>query len=245
MNAALQKFKVRWLSRKASVPVASCVHYGGFRYGHGEYNPYETYLCQLVQAVDPAEVRAKFIEFLQHYRPRHLGEALGVELTRPYPLWFYPWSREMPPAGWRDRPADCPDILTHFSAQGILRYRIEEEFQWLERALDSIRRHGFQPERFKSPIFVRRLVRMDGATAHLVLDGNHRLSALCALGHEEVEVSFLPWATLRQDQLSRWQQIRQGAYDADDARRVFAVYFEGNHRPRTREEPASLLEANG
>ena len=244
MNPGVQRWLRRGFGRCAQVPISDCVHYGGFRYGRGEYNPYETYLQQLLHEGSEA-ARSRFIEFLRHYRPRHLGAALGLELKREYALWHYPWSRLSSrtdeSGAWCDDPDDCPDILTHFSDRGILVRRIEEEFVWLERAMYSIRRHGFQPDRFGDPLFVQKLVGRDGRTAHLMLDGNHRLSALSALGETMAPVHWAPWSVVREEHLARWPLVRDGSYETEDARKVFHAIFNGNQCPRTCESPAPLL----
>lgn len=243
INTWLQRLWSHWGVAAETVALGQCVHYCGFRYGRGEYNPYETYLHDLVRTGNVAAARARFVDFLQHYRPRNFAEALGVELNRPGALWFYPWVRHAPPPAWCENPADCPDILTHFSARGIPRPRIEEEFGWLERALDSIRTHGYEPRKFRSSILARKLIREDGATAYLLQDGNHRLAALSALGRRDATVCCPPWLAVRESELLHWPQVRRGVYSADDARRVFRVHFQGNHRPRTTPFAAEILEA--
>lgn len=242
MSRALRAWLSTWFTRPAAVEVSSCVHFCGFRYGCDHFNPYEDYLQALTAGCHRDAARQEFIGFLQHYRPRDFGEALGVALRRSYPLWLYPWSRRTPPPAWQPRQEDCPDLLTHFTPAGIARARIEAEFAWLERALESIRMHGFQPERFRAPILARRLVKADGRVAWLLLDGNHRVAALSALGIDQVRLRYFPIATVSETGLPRWNQVRNGRYDAGDARLVLNQYFAGNRRPWTGSEPAPLLE---
>lgn len=242
INTWLQQFWARQGLHKETVQVSACVHYGAFRYGRGEYNPYETYLVDLLRDGDPQPARRRLWEFLRHYRPRHFGEALGADLRETQALWRYPWSRGQPPPAWVERDEDCPDILTHFLDRGVSRRRVEQEFEWLEKALESIRQHGYQPKRFGSTVLARKLVRLDGAQSYLLQDGNHRVAALVALGRREVEVSCPPWLTVREAELSGWFQVRCGACSAADARWIFHAYFEGNVRPRTVDSPAPIWE---
>ncbi len=242
INTWLQRFWSRWGIGETTVPLAHCVHYGAFRYGHAEYNPYQSYLADLVRDGDPAVARQRLLDFLQHYRPEHFGAAIGASLSRPYPLWLYPWSRATPAPAWVTREQDCPDILTHFLPAGIPRRRLEEEHAWLERALASIRTHGYQPKKFRSAILASKLERADGSVCYLLLDGNHRVAALAALGHDRVAVCCPPWLAVRENELSGWPQVRSGAYTPDDARRVLQAYFAGNHQLRTGELPAPLWE---
>lgn len=231
----------RLLARRVTVPIAQCVHYGAFRYGRGEDHPYETY-ARLLADGGRARARAWFVDFVRHYRPRHFGPALGARLAAEHGLWHYPWDRTLPAnRGWFDDPLEFPDIVTQYCAEGLLWFRIEQEFFWLERAFYSIRRFGYRPEKGEA-LQARRLQRVDGADAWLILDGNHRLSALAALGHREVEVQFVPHAAVEEKKLAAWPQVRRGVYTAADAAAVFHAYFAGNPRWRVAETPAPLLE---
>lgn len=243
MSTVLQRFGFRWLARVETVAVADCVHFAGFRYGRNEINPYENYVTALVQGEAVDSARARFTEFLQHYRPRHLGEALGVELERTYPLWCYPWSRRLPAPGWRDDPADVPDIITFFSARGILRSRIVEEFRWLEQCLDSIRKNGYQPGRFSGDPKTRRLVAADGQVRHVVHDGNHRLAVLAALGVRRLPVRYVPLMTVHEPDLPGWPGVVAKSFTTDDARRIFRAYFAERPVARTTAQPADVLES--
>lgn len=243
MNPRFQFWLFRLAGREVRVPLSACVHFCGYRYGRGEFNPYENYVTARVQGASEAEARERFVQFLLHYRPRHFGEALGLDLRRRYPLWLYPWSRRSVPDGWCAEPADCPDILTHFSERGISSRGLTAEYRWLEGSLRSIRENGYRPDRFRSIIRARRLVRVDGCAAYLLLDGNHRVSALSALGYKEASVRYLPVATVRGAAVSRWPQVRNGTYTELDAARVFAVYFDGNQCSRTTDVPSSIVPA--
>jgi len=248
MSPPLQRLAFRWLARPVTVPIADCVHFCAFRYGRNEFNPYENYAVKYARG-DREGARAGFLEFLQHFRPTGLGAALGIELTRPVGLWQYPWMRRDSSGlngrgarpGWHDDPAAVPDIITHFSEKGILRSRIEQEFGWLEQAVDSIRAHGYQPERFGRHIEVRRLVAKDGRAAYLVYDGNHRLSALVALGATEVVARYVPIMTVREAALDRWPQVAAGRCTREDAERIFHAYFSGRTSARTAASAAPLL----
>lgn len=223
---------------KAEVAISECVHYCAFRYGHDEYHPYQTYIRRLHRG-DPIEaIRREFIDFLLHFRPRHMGAALGVDLSRAYPLWAYPWSRPWTllrtrrGAGWHPRARDVPDVITHFSDAGISTARIEMEYGWLHGAYDALTREGYRPDRYGCPR-VQVLEGEQGRRAYLVLDGNHRISTLVALGHRSLEVEHDPRESLRIRDLDRWWGVRLRKYSREDARRVFGAYFAGNQRVRT------------
>jgi hypothetical protein len=249
MNPILQGWVFRRLAKAKTVPIAQCVHYCAFRYGCGDINPYENYALALARGEPLQAARDRFLDFLRHYRPDDFGAALGVTLSRSHGLWQFPWGGGSAVAtggrpGWVDDPDDAPDIITHFSARGILKFRLEEEFLWAERLFYSLRRRGFQERPSDRAIEACTLTATDGATRYLIIDGNHRISALVAAGHETVTVRCTPLVAVRETALPKWPRVRDGTYTPDDARRVFRAYFTGNQRTRTTDSPAPVLEVN-
>ncbi len=247
---------VRVRTYRFEIPINACVHYSGFRFGHGDYNPIECYLRDVYHQRPIVQARRLFIQFLLHYRPRHMGEAIGVEgMTRCYPMWRYPWDvidLRPPDEAWCESPQACPDILTHFSALGILSYRIDEEFLWGERVLHSIAAHGYKPNDFRrtstapfEPIRTFELRKCDGRSAYLLLDGNHRVGALSALGQTTVFVEQADTDVAYEADCEYWYGVRSGMYSKADALRVFNAYFEGNYRYRICDQPAHIMGPSG
>jgi hypothetical protein len=232
--------------RTIEVPIENCVHFCGFRYGHGDYNPYESYATGLHSGESLDNLRHQFIDFLQHYRPRNMGQALGISLSKHYPLWLYPWKR-FPKAkfalsnGWLEDPSQPPDILTHFSDRGILRWRIEEELRWMEHAYVSIKKEGYNPRLHRSYVTVRELRRKDRRGVFLLLDGNHRVSAMSALSFRSVLCKRLCFDIVHEERIESWFGVRKGYYTREDALSIFGAYFTGNHNYRTDSIPAPIL----
>jgi hypothetical protein len=225
---------------KIDVPIRDCVHYAGFRYGRGEYNPYETYLVE--RHAERPGAKRRFVEFLKYYRPRDLGEALDVQLSQPAPLWCFPWQTYLPGQrsmgrGWLPRARSIPDVITFFSDEGILAAHIDREFGWLERALARIRRDGYQPERFG---FVHVITLRADTDAHLMLDGNHRVAAMAALGESTVRVVQI--GIVRKDAAERWPAVRTDKVSRDDALAIFGAYFRRRERCSTTATPAAVIE---
>lgn len=244
----LKHFIARPLNYRLEISISDCAHYCGFRYGVGAYNPYENYLLDIVGGIGEVRARERFIDFLRHYRPRHMAMALGITLSREYPLWIYPWqyfTRRQFSArrAWLDHADQCPDILTHFSDQGVLEFRVNEEFVWLERALYSIASEGYQPARYGYARTIQ-LRRRDNVSVYLMLDGNHRLSAMSALGQRVIRVQQNINNLIREDHCDRWYGVQQGYYTVGDALAIFHAYFAGNHHYHTTEVSAPILQLN-
>lgn len=213
--------------------ISECVHFCAFLYGHGRYNPYETYILGLHHGREIDDLYSEFLDFLVGYRPGTLGAALGLNLNRDYPLWLFPWSRPWKfwnidtRKGWYDDPFDIPDIITHFSESGIPSRMIEKEIGWLTGAYHSIVAQGYHPERFGYPTGNL----LDGGArgrACIIRDGNHRISSLSALGFESVQIRCPGWNRVSLDELDNWSGVKNRFFTKDDAERIFMVYLDGN-----------------
>lgn len=246
MLSPLQKLITKLTTTTIVVFINECVHYCGFRYGHDEYNPYETYINRLHYGVNNDLINYEFVEFLRYYRPYTLGEALGITLSKPYPLWTFPWNKFNITdfnllKGWYNDLEGPPDILTHYCTKGIPYSRINQEIVWLERAYKSIKAFGYSPKKFRNFITVKRLRNLNGKNSYLVLDGNHRLSALSALGHKHIICKCSQSDDVYEGDINNWFGIKNSLFSIEDAKCIFHAYFNGNNNYRTTDTPAKLI----
>ena len=229
------------LSERRTVAIADCVHFCAYRYGRNETNPYEEYARKLHAGYELAQVRREFVAFLQRYRPLDLGQALGVRLSRSYPLWFLPWrtSRNaIRNPGWVSSPEAVVDAMTHFCAAGIPQKMLDREYAHHEDAVSAMRSVGYLPDRFDY-ITAREL--RGERSAYLVTDGNHRLSALSTMGQTTVAIRLLRGTTIHRDRVDRWPLVRAGLMTQKDAVRVFDAYIHGNQNPLQLDESAGIV----
>jgi hypothetical protein len=230
------------------IPISQCVTFGGFRYGPCGYHPIQSYQVDLVNGVPLAAARQRSIEFYRYYRPRHMGEALGmIPLSQEYPLWLFPWQRVDPDSfayeqGWCATHLECRDILTHFCGSVIPSFLLDREFFWSERALYSIAENDYLAERYESYVQTMEFRRSDGSRVYLLKDGNHRAGAMFALGYETVTVQQALTDVVLESDLDEWYGVKTGVWNRQDALQVFNAYFEGNSSYRTTAQPAQVLE---
>jgi len=236
-----QRIKSRLLSKARVVEISKCVHYCGFRYGQNEYNPYETYIIGLHEGKNEEALKEQFIDFLRYYRPTSFGEALGVDLSKKYPLWQYPWSSFIDPGynAYDMSPERIPDIITHFSAKGIPFKIIENEFSALKSAYQSISLNGYLPRKYGYAEVL--VLKNKEANAYILLDGNHRASALSALGYKNMETRIFIGNIVDRSDVKNWPGVKSSFFTEDDALHIFDVYFEGNHHYRTTDTPAPVI----
>jgi hypothetical protein len=124
----------------------------------------------------------------------------------------------------------------------------EAVFARLVGVLESIRRHGFNPERhghMTAGVLVH-----DGQHRFEIRSGKHRLAALAALGIDRVPVRVCPQvygshqpALVRREEVERWPNVRSGIFTTAEALRVFDTIFAGVH-PSQRSSSSSC-QASG
>ncbi|MHB8835451.1 MAG: hypothetical protein ACYC9Y_07060 [Candidatus Methylomirabilia bacterium] len=196
----------------------------------------------LHQDVPRGELQQRFEDFIRYFRPRTFGEVFDIDLSQRVPLWCYPWSAAAcanPDRGWLAEPDEVPDIITHFCEKGVLRARIAEEYRWLEGAYESISKRGYRP---CENSYVEAFELNNGnESVYVLTDGNHRVSALAALGHRDVMIRITQSVRWNGDSYRNWPRIRDGTYGVKDAMALCAVYFVGVNGFRRSERPAAIL----
>lgn len=204
------------------VDIDLCYHYLGYRYGGYKNNLYEDFIVGLYQGKDIAQVKLQFMNRIFGTRTFEFGEALKVNLRQKYPKWSFPWS----PTNHASNSAHSnPDIICHTSKAGILASHINREFEWLIAALENMK-NSYQPEKYG---YITLLELYNGALSHyIVLDGNHRISALHALGHKKIEVKVLP-KKINYRYRYFWKGILSRKFNIHDAEIIFNRYFYENN----------------
>lgn len=228
----------------SDIPLDECVHYCAFRYTSKFCPPYERYIRKLHQGQKEFAANC-FIEFLRYYRPTSMQEALGIKNPmRQTALWRYPWDYNVNvnnlSVGWSSDPNDVPDIMTHFSKEGILKFRILEEFCWLESSYYNMKKYSFQDNRSKDSCRVLCLENIDGSHRFIVQNGNHRIAALSCLGKKSIKAEIT--RVVKVKDLKKWSGVTTNAFSFSEAQMIFNAYFQDKFHDRTTSEPAKIIE---
>lgn len=228
-----------------NVPIKSCIHYCGFKYGGQQYNPYETFISRYYNEPGQIEdIKKQFIDFLRYYHPQSINDAFGLNLSKQYPLWAFPWQNHQSLqniTNWVNDPDNIVDILTHFCEKGIPSYKIDQEFYWLTRALKEMQYPGYNPDKF-SYVEALKFEALNGNMAYLLLDGNHRVSALHTLGQATVKIKIRSASIVREIDVKKWPNVKNGSFTAADALLIFNNYFTGNSCYKTSDVAAGILD---
>lgn len=210
------------------IPVDKCIHYRGFRYGGFGNNIYEDYIIGLATGANLRQLRGQFLRRILAFSGLDFASILNVRLERKYPPWIFPWSlssiRKLNFSFYL--PASNPDIVCHYSREGVLVSHVNREFLWLERAYAAMI-SGYKPESFGYITVL--CMKRDDQNRYLVVDGNHRLSTLYSLGVKSVAAKVKISLLTRSSASRFWPGVLSGRYKHEDARAIFNRYFiDGN-----------------
>ncbi len=224
------------------IPVKECVHFRGFRYGGFGNNIYEDYILGLANNIKITQLRSVFTKRVLAYRGNDFSSALNIKLSRKYTPWIYPWTlralRKSPFQNYS--PAENPDIICHYSPEGILTSHINREFFWLERAYKAISSGGYKPESYG---YIN-LACLSNKTEkrYLALDGNHRLSAVHALGISKIKANVI-YPFLWNKRMSKiWPGVISNNFSHEDAITIFERYFVDSNLTLPESEVLNLIE---
>lgn len=203
------------------INISDCRHFRGYRYGLYGNNLYEDYVAQLHANKNIQDIRAQFIKRLLGNRSLDFGNTLGINLTKKYKNWDFPWNLSNTAKDYKS--FENPDIVCHTSLDGILVSHINREFRWLEDAYHSISQQGYLPDKYG---YVN-LLQLSGksSNSYIVLDGNHRISSLAALGIKEFKATIIKRIKLNERLFILWPGYLFKNYTLRDAKAIFNRYF--------------------
>lgn len=224
------------------IAINECVHYRGFRYGGFGNNIYEDFILGLANNVDITQLRSIFTKRVLAYKGKDFSSALNIKLSRKYTPWIYPWTLRTLRKGVLPNysPTENPDIICHYSPEGILTSHINREFFWLERAYKAISSSGYRPELYGYINLA--CLRNKTEKRYLVLDGNHRLSAAHALGISKVKANVI-YPLLWDKRISKfWPGVISKNFSHEDAITIFERYFVDSNLTLPESDVLNLIE---
>jgi hypothetical protein len=214
------------MSEVHDVQISDLRHYCGFKYGCNTFNPYENFIVGLHSGVHLDTLKQNFNNFLISYRPENLGEALGINLSKKYPLRCYPWTSNCTLGnGWVSKPESVTDVMTYFCDLGIPFTLVEQEYFWHQRAYSNIKDIGYQPKKYGYIQLIE--ISVKNKKSFIVLDGNHRVSALSALGFKSVCAKINKSHIYNIQNVHLFPQVAQMAMPENDAIRIMQKYIDG------------------
>ena len=171
--------------------------------------------------------RHTLAEFYQRFQPQNIAAMYAVSGGRcgsDLPPWEIPWIGKARSRAPRGEGGLGPEHGTAIYGPATDK-KVDLEMQRLTGTYESIRSHGYQPDRHGD--ITGFLLRRGQEFRFLVRGGKHRTAALVHLGHPLVPVQFKPhWPRIidRAD-VAHWPLVREGRMDEALAQDIFDCHF--------------------
>lgn len=240
--------RTRGLRFVLDLPLAWCRGHraAAFACEAGVMHPYLETARALLADEGLAWPDSPLFRYYLHFRPRNAAEHLGLEATHPAleaapEAAFFPW--ETPPSAEalaRRRSALAAENRSHgFSLDAghgfhhfgpVSEKKGELELVRLARILAAIRDQGFRLLPGASGLCTARILCRGGDWRALVVNGQHRVAALAALGHRTAPIFPLP-DVIRREEASNWAGVRAGVFTLAQAHAVFDRVFAARQPP--------------
>ncbi len=165
-------------------------------------------------------------EYHAKFKPKNTNAALGItEQCNGLPLFQYPWG------GFRlSYQGNKDQLSSRFcgpSNDGLVR----DEFNTTIALYNDIKKNGYKLIRNKSIIGGTFLVKENGEKRFVVLQGNHRMSVLSALGYKNLFVYTMKGYQeyIRESSLNDWIMLNKVSCPNAISRKVFNAFFDGKN----------------
>lgn len=240
--------RMRGLRFVLDLPLAWCRGHraAAFACEAGAMHPYLETARALLEDEGLGWTDSPLFRYYLHFRPRNAAEHLGLEaahpaLEAPPEAAFFPWETPPSPEALAKRRAaleaenrshglalDAGHGFHHFGPVSEKKGRLE--LIRLARILAAIRDEGFRLLPGPSGLCTARILCRGEDWRALVVNGQHRVAALAALGHRTAPIFPLPEVIRREEALS-WAGVRAGAFTLAQAHAVFDRLFAARQPP--------------
>jgi len=156
------------------------------------------------------------------FKPKNTNAALGIkEELDNLPLFQYPWG-----AFRLNYKGDKNQFISRFCGPSADEMVADEFHSTIALYMD-IKNNGYKLIRKKSIIGGTFLVKENGEKKFVVLQGNHRMSILSALGYKNILVNTMAGYQeyIREESLKNWVNVDEGCCSSIISREIFHAFF--------------------
>ena len=158
------------------------------------------------------------------FTPDDMCQAFGQRSSLcSLPLFVFPWGK------FRIGCNKIKDPLRSRFCGPTEPSRIQREFLDSINLYLNIKNNGYQLIKHRSIIGGTFIISKNSKKRFIVLQGNHRVSALAALGHKKVLVYTMRGylSKIEESKLDSWKEVRKGNCNKDLAIEIFNSFFNG------------------
>lgn len=215
--------------RSFMVPINKCISWHGFGYGSNGWHPFvetlKDYNNKRIEDYKSSILKNFYDNFSveKYYNIICNNKNLDTDIWPIIKYWYKP---EL--------------IFKNRIRSTYIDFSEDKQQKQYQRTIDtflSIEKYGYQPETFTNGSvrdgFVNVvLIKKNYSYRYIVINGQHRLSALSVLGYNYVSATFEPInqyvpIIIDLDNISNWPLIKNDYFSTNDVTRIFKSLFDG------------------
>lgn len=214
--------------RQRVIPIGEATSLFACSFGRDGWHPFVKTLEEYEACSEISWKKTTLYKYHKGFCPKSIIDLIdNGQRTSEIPIFSFPW-------GTFRIGASNKDVLTSRFCGPSADELIKSEFNALVALYKNISRQGYRPWDFGYGFIGGTfLLSADGKRRFVVLQGNHRMAVLSALGYKKITVRTNPGYLdyIRESDMSNWARVREGSCDIQTARSVFRLYFDktGEH----------------
>jgi hypothetical protein len=154
---------------------------------------------------------------------------VNKEINTNLPTFIYPWGSFNGGLSFSKKNQE----LSRFCGPSSDEF-IEEEYKRIIALYEILKVSGYTPRKYPhSYVGGTILIRENGETKFIVMQGNHRVAILSHLGYRNINVRLIPSSLkyVYEKNVYEWIMVKKNLCNEKDAIKIFNLFFEenGNH----------------
>ncbi len=218
-NMFFSLFKIRLISIDQAVTIF------GRQFTSGSAHPLVETIKEYKKNCDIDYCDTALYRYHSAFKPNNTNVALGASVgEKPLPLFQYPWG------GFRlNYKGDKNQTKSRFCGPSDDDL-IDKEFHETINLYNNIKNNGYKLISKKSVIGGTFMIRDNGEKKFVVLQGNHRMAVLSALGYKKVFVYTMTGYQeyIHESSLQDWSMVKNGACSSTISHEIFNAFFNEN-----------------
>jgi len=218
----------------------------GFSYNSKGFHPFNVLIDEFERDSSLSFEDSIIYRFYKSFQPSTLTEALILDQELicndfKYPRNFSVFRVNIFPMPWSKHPDRYQQKFEKYSRElsisheDYLYREAEHHFERTIKTYNSIKKHGFNPEKYSDMSmthgYIRGVILKKGEDwRFVVLGGQHRIAALKKLKFKSAPVIFQPdeISIVDLEDIANWPVIRSKSYSIKEAEKIFNNFFEDN-----------------
>lgn len=224
LGNVLRTINSPWLQKKFKIDDISNIFASSF--GSNGWHPIVKTLEEFDLNSSISVDKTSLWKYHKNFLPKSISTLINKEINAALPTFIYPWGSFNDGSSISEK----NQKLSRFCGPSSDQF-INDEFKRIIALYKNLKISGYTPRKYPhSYIGGTILIKNNGQTRFIVMQGNHRTAIFAHLGYKNLDVRLIPNALnyVREKDLSKWIMVKNASCSENDAKKIFNLFFEEN-----------------